>query len=108
VAELLTPNLDGTAKMRQFINSTQEGARELATSWSSLADICAMDWDALPIDRGRFGPSPGKRAARQLHYMSRLMWRTHDAAGLLWADYNALIVNPMNARQARPKWNVNG
>lgn len=106
--ELLTPNLNGTASLRKWVTSTQEGARELATSYTSMADVLAMDWDALPIDRGRFGPSPGKRATRQLHYMSRLMWRTHDAAGLFWADYNALILGPMTVRQARPKWNVNG
>lgn len=103
---LIIPYLNGTSSVRKFCRDTQETTRVVGAGWYTVADQCVTDWKSLPLDRGRFG-SPERRAARQLNYMAKLAWRLHDASGLFYADYMALIDRPLRVNVARPKWDVN-
>jgi hypothetical protein len=105
---LYIPTLTNTSSVRKFCRDTQETARVVGSGLYVVSDQCVADWKDLPLDRGRIGSGPERRAVRQLRYIGKLLWRTHDAAGLFYADYMALIAGPLQAGAAkRPKWNVN-
>lgn len=104
---LIIPTLDGTSSVRKFTRDAQETARVVAQGWNTVSDQCVADWKDLPLDRGRLGRGPEARAVRQLRYMSKLLWRVHDASGLFYADYMSLIDAPLKIGAERPKWDVN-
>jgi hypothetical protein len=103
---LTVPDLDCSSKLDRFVRTVQDETSAIAIGWDNLAASCAVQWDQLPIDRNRFGRSPGTVVARHLRYMAKLARQTGVAAGMLWIDYNRYIVVPLKAASA-PRWDVN-
>lgn len=102
---LYIPTLHSTSSLKKFVQGVQEETRTVAIGWDSAAALCAQEWNALPIDRSRFGRNPGDLVARHLRYMAKLARTIGKTTGLLEEDYHKLIVVPMRARTVH-RWDV--
>lgn len=97
---IIIPDLRSTSDLRQFCRAVDDRCSREATAWENAALICASNWDALAINRSRFGASPGTRATRHLRYMVGLQRQICKASDFLWQDYNRLVYIPWRQSQA--------